>query len=504
MKIGIGGFQHETNTFAPGTTGWAEFNTPGGWPPLTLGAAIPEVTRGRNLPIAGMIDEAISQNVEFHPLVWCQAEPGGTVERLAYEQVVALFLDAIASKGPFDGLLLDLHGAIVVEDIGDGEGDFLRRIREAVGPEAPIACSLDLHANISPEMVGHSDFMSAYRTYPHVDMRETGRRTAQVLFNMCRSGTRFAKALVQTPYLIPIPSQCTLAEPTSSIYTRLEQIEREHRLHLSFAPGFPPSDTLDCGPAIVGYGREEAPDLDRHMQSLADCILKAETDYARDRVFNEGEGVSLALEVARSTTRPVILVDTQDNPGAGGTGDSTGLIRQLLEQRAGDAILAFVFDPQAAEIAHRQGTGARFKTEIGGRSGPDGITPLKAEFEVLALGNGKFNGTGEFYAGSAIDIGLTALLRISGTGVSVIVGSRRSQAGTQAIFFHLGIDPKRVGIIPLKSSVHFRADFQSIAERIIVIKSAGFNTADPSELPYRKIRPDRRLCPEPSSIISTP
>jgi len=188
---------------------------------------------------------------------------------------------------------------MVVEDIGDGEGDFLRRIRKAVGPEAPIACSLDLHANISPEMVGHSDFMSAYRTYPHVDMRETGRRTAQVLFNMCRSGTRFAKALVQTPYLIPIPSQCTLAEPTSSIYTRLEQIEREHRLHLSFAPGFPPSDTLDCGPAIVGYGREEDPALDRHMQSFADCILKAETAYARDRIFNEGEGVSLSLEVAR-------------------------------------------------------------------------------------------------------------------------------------------------------------------------------------------------------------
>src|SRR5690606_24492593 len=169
------------------------------------------------------------------------------------------FLDAIASKGPFDGLLLDLHGAMVVEDIGDGEGDFLRRIREAVGPEAPIACSLDLHANISPEMVGHSDFMSAYRTYPHVDMRETGRRTAQVLFNMCRSGTRFAKALVQTPYVIPIPSQSTLAEPTSSIYTRLEQIEREQRLQLRFPAGFPASATWECSAARVGCAAAQSP-----------------------------------------------------------------------------------------------------------------------------------------------------------------------------------------------------------------------------------------------------
>ena len=495
MKIAIGGFQHETNTFAPGTTGWVEFNTPGGWPPLTVGGSIPEAMKGRNLPIAGMIDEAIAQNVDFEPLVWCQAEPGGMVERQAYERVLALFLEAVTAKGPFDAILLDLHGAMVIEGIGDGEGDFLRRIREALGPNVLIACSLDLHANVSHAMVTHSDFMSAYRTYPHVDMAETGRRTARVLFGMLRSGKRFDKAFGQAPYLIPIPSQCTLAEPTRSIYQRIEEIEREHCVHLSFSPGFPPSDTFDCGPSILGYSTEGQDNLDRQMQSLADLIKKAEVDYSKDRIYSEADGVCLALETAASTARPVILVDTQDNPGAGGTGDTTGLVRELVKQRADNAIVAFIFDLHAAERAHQYGIGARFEAEIGGRSGPEGVTPLKGTFEVLAVGDGRFRGTGDFYAGSAVDIGSTALLQISGTGVSVVVGSRRSQAGTQAIFFHLGIDPKTLSIIGLKSSVHFRADFQSIAERIIVIKSAGFNTADPAELPYKRIRSGVRRHP---------
>ena len=500
MKIAIGGFQHETNTFAPGTTGWAEFNTPGGWPPLTLGAAIPPVMEGRNLPIAGMIEAARAQDFAFVPLVWCQAEPGGMVERAAYERVVALFLDALAEQGPFDGVLLDLHGAMVVEELGDGEGDFLTRIRAAVGPDVPVACSLDLHANVSRAMVEQSDFLSAYRTYPHVDMAETGRRTAEVLFGMVRSGTRFAKAFRQAGYLLPIPSQCTLAEPTRGIYARMAEIEAAEGVHLSFSPGFPPSDTPDCGPSLLAYGLDGAAALESRMQLFSDLVDRAEARYAEDRVLSEDEGVGLALSLAGSATRPVILVDTQDNPGAGGTGDTTGLVRALMRQQATNAVVACLYDPDAAEMAHRHGVGARYAAEIGGRSGPDGVTPLAETVEVLAIGDGRFNGTGDFYAGSPIDLGPTALLRIAGSGVSVIVGSRRSQAGTQALFYHLGVDPRRLAIIGLKSSVHFRADFQAIAERIVVVKSPGYNTADPAELPYRKIRPTvRRSLGAPSA-----
>jgi microcystin degradation protein MlrC len=498
MRIALGGFQHETNTFVPEPTGWVDFNTAGGWPPLTLGAAIIDIMAGRNLPAAGMIDEAMAQGIALEPLVWCQAEPGGMVEREAYERILQLFLEAIVHKGPFDAILLDLHGAMVVDGIGDGEGHFLRCIREAVGPEVMIAASLDLHANVSQAMVDNSDFMSAYRTYPHVDMAETGRRVARVLFDMLRTNKRLGKALVQLPYLIPIPAQCTLSEPTRTIYERLEDLERDHGVQLSFSPGFPPSDTADCGPTVIAYGEGTHHDAERLAHLLAEHVLRAEKAYSDDEVLDDRAGVMLAMSLAETATRPIILVDTQDNPGAGGSGDTTGLVKRLLERKAKGAVVAVLFDPTTAMLAHEHGIGARFDAEVGGRNSPADVAPLKETFEVVALADGEFQGTGGFYAGSTIDFGRLALLRIVDSDVAIVVGSRRSQAGTQAIFRHLGMDPGAQKIIGLKSSVHFRADFQSIAERILVVKSPGYNTADPAELPYRRIRKGIRLRPTAS------
>ncbi|CUX67476.1 M81 family metallopeptidase (plasmid) [Agrobacterium tumefaciens] len=493
MKIAIGGFQHETNTFVPATTGWKDFNTPGGWPPLTIGAAVIPVLAGRNLPATGMIDEARAQAIPFEPLVWVQAEPGGMVERDAYERIVALFLEGIAAKGPFDAILLDLHGAMVVDGIGDGEGEFLRRIREAVGPAVLIAASLDLHANVSQAMVDNSDFMCAYRTYPHVDMADTGRRTAQALFDMLRKNKRFAKALIKLPFLIPIPAQCTLSGPTKAIYEQLEDLERGHDVHLSFSPGFPLSDTADCGPTVLGYG---APgETERLAGMLAEAVQQAERAYAQDEVLDEEAGVRLAMSLAETARRPVILADTQDNPGAGGSGDTTGLVKRLIACRANGAVVAVVFDPETAGIAHGHGIGTTFEAEIGGRGGPAGVTPLKGTFEILALADGGFQGSGAFYAGSTVDFGPLALMRVVGTKVDIVVGSRRSQAGTQAIFRRLGVNPSDFKIIGLKSSVHFRADFQEMAERILVVKSPGYNTAEPAELPYKHIHEGIRLKP---------
>lgn len=495
MRVAIGGFQHETNTFVPETTGWVAFNTLGGWPPLTVGADIIPVMQGRNLPAAGMIEEATMEGVDFTPLIWCQAEPGGMVERDAYERIVALFLKVIDDAGRVDAVLLDLHGAMVVEGIGDGEGDFLKRIRDHVGPDVLIAASLDLHANVSQAMVEHSDFMSAYRTYPHVDMAETGRRTARVLFDMVRSKTRPGKSFFQVPYLIPIPSQCTLSEPTKSVYAQLEALEVSAAAHLSYSTGFPPSDTADCGPTVLAYSIGGQATSEAVLKALSDIVLASETSYAEDVILDEKPGVALAIELVENAKRPIVLVDTQDNPGAGGTGDTTGLVKTLIEAGAKGAVVAVIFDPEVADLAHGHAIGALFEASIGGRSGPDDVTPLSGTFEVCALADGDFIGTGDFYAGSMVNFGKMALLRVDGTDVRIVVGSRRSQAGTQGIFRHLGLDPDALKIIGLKSSVHFRADFQEMAERIIVVKSPGYNTADPAELPFTALRDGVRLRP---------
>lgn len=496
MRVAIGGFQHETNTFVPETTGWPAFLEIGGWPPLTIGADIISVMKGRNLPAAGMIEEATLQNVDFVPLIWCQAEPGGMVEQDAYERIVELFLKAIDEAGPVDGVLLDLHGAMVVDGIGDGEGDFLKRIRAHVGKDIFIAASLDLHANISQAMVDNSDFMSAYRTYPHVDMAQTGRRTARVLFDMIRADRRPEKSFFQVPYLLPIPSQCTLSEPTKAIYTQLEELERREAVHLSFATGFPPSDTVDCGPSLLAYSFAGQDTAEAVMEEFSNFVLTCEADYAQDVILDESEGAALAIQLAEDSKRPIVLVDTQDNPGAGGTGDTTGLIKALVRAHAKGAVVAVLYDPEVASLAHERGLGARIDASIGGRSGPEGVTPLEGEFEVVSLADGDFVGTGDFYAGSMVNFGKMALLRIAGSDVQIVVGSRRSQAGTQGILRHSGLNPDALKIIGLKSSVHFRADFQELAERIIVVKSPGYNTADPAELPFTKLRAGVRLRPE--------
>lgn len=495
MRIAIGGFQHETNTFVPETTDWSAFQELGGWPPLTIGAEIIPVMKGRNLPAAGMIEEAKSQNVDFIPLIWCQAEPGGMVERDAYERIVELFLKAIDDAGPVDGVLLDLHGAMVVDGIGDGEGDFLKRIRAHVGPDVFIGASLDLHANVSQAMVDYSDFMSAYRTYPHVDMAETGRRTARVLFDMVRTRTSPGKSYFQVPYLIPIPSQCTLSEPTKSIYARLEALEVSEAAHLSYSTGFPPSDTADCGPTLLAYSFAGQAKSDAVLKALLDVVISSEAAYAEDVILDEEVGVALANQLSGKATRPIVLVDTQDNPGAGGTGDTTGLIKALIKADAQGAVVAVVYHPEIAALAHERGRGAIIEASVGGRSGPDSVTPINGSFEIVSLADGDFVGTGDFYAGSIVNFGKMALLRIAGTGVEIVVGSRRSQAGTQGIFRHLGLDPDVLKIIGLKSSVHFRADFQEMAERIIVVKSPGYNTADPAELPFKSLRNGVRLRP---------
>jgi microcystin degradation protein MlrC len=188
-----------------------------------------------------------------------------------------------------------------------------------------------------------------------------------------------------------------------------------------------------------------------------------------------------------------VLADTQDNPGAGGNADTTSLLKALVAGRAARVLAGVYCDPQAAARAHDAGVGARIDLELGGRSGPPGETPFAARFDVVALGDGRFVGTGPFYRGGRFDLGPMALLRVD--DVHVAVASRKQQAADQAMFRHLGADPADFAVLALKSSVHFRADFGAIASRIVVVEAPGPNVADPARLPFTRLRPGMRTSP---------
>src|SRR4030081_3414141 len=256
-RIAVGGFLHETNTFAPTKAVYDAFVQGGGWPPMAMGAKLLEKMRNINVGMAGFVPAAETEGWELVPTIWCAASPSAHVTTDAYERVAQAIVDGIKAAGAIDGVYLDLHGAMVAEHLDDGEGEILARVRQVIGKDLPLVVSLDLHANVTPQMVEHADALIAYRTYPHVDMADTGRAAAKHLALMLQSKRKFAKAFRQLPFLIPISWQCTNDEPCKSIYAKLAALESDAVPTLSFAPGFPAADFPDCGPSVFAYGRTQ-------------------------------------------------------------------------------------------------------------------------------------------------------------------------------------------------------------------------------------------------------
>ena len=490
-RIAVGGFQHETNTFAPSKARYEDFVRPGGWPGLTRGDAIPAAVDGINLPAAGFIAAARDQGHELVPLVWANATPSAHVTGEAFERIAAMLVAALAEQWPVDAVYLDLHGAMVVDHLEDGEGELLGRIRALVGAEVPIVASLDLHANVTDAMVRHASVLVAYRTYPHVDMAETGARAVDLLGILLRRRKSLAKAFRKLPFLIPLTCQCTLIEPAKKLYALAGVLERGEVASVSFATGFPLADIHDCGPAVIAYGTGEAAAARAADRLAAECLAR-ESEFAAT-LWPPAEAVRHAMAKAALAERPVILADTQDNPGGGADSDTVGLLKALVDNGVKDAALAILFDPAAAAAAHEAGLGARLRLKLGGRSNLPGHSAREWEARVAALGDGNFTATGPVYKGSRMRLGPMARLEVG--GVQVIVAGRKQQAADQEIFRHLGIEPGRMKILALKSSVHFRAHFQPIAEEILVVEAPGPAIADPAKLPYRRLRPGVRVTP---------
>jgi microcystin degradation protein MlrC len=506
-RIAVGGFQHETNTFAPQKATWVDFERADAWPPFLRGSGMIDAVAGFNIPVAGAIMTLQSLDHEVVPLCWCSAPPSSYVEEEAYEKVAGWMLEDLAAKGPFDGVYLDLHGAMVAEHLEDGEGELMRRIRGTVGTRIPLVASLDYHTNMTPEMVEQATAMVGYRTYPHVDMAATGSRAAALLDRLLKDRRPLHKAFRQIDFLIPLVWQCTLLDPAKGIFELLEEIEsgsdragapggshNQGIVSLTHTPGFPPADIAQCGPALVVYGHDKAA-AEAAADRLAAAIAAKEAGFA-GKLYSPDEAVSEAMRIAATATRPVVLADIQDNPGTGGTSDTVGLLRALMAHKATGAVIGMIVDPEAAEAATAAGEGATLRRGIGAVVGFAGERPVEADWRVAKLGSGVFTGTGPFYGGAQFQIGPMALLTDPASGVSAVLACRRVQAADQEMFRHVGVEPSRTPILALKSTVHFRADFQPIAEAILSVQSPGAHITDPVEYPYRRLRKGIRLRPQ--------
>lgn len=497
MRIAVGGFQHETNTFAPAKADYAAFAQADAWPGLQRGSDLLSAFKGMNVPVGGFIDAAIAAGHELLPLVWCSATPSAPVTEDAFERIMAMMLEDLRAAGAPDAVYLDLHGAMVTEHHEDGEGEILARVRAAIGPGTPLVASLDLHANVTDAMVAHADALIAYRTYPHIDMAQTGARAAAHLGERLNGMQHQAKAMRRLDYLIPLTAQCTLIEPAAHIYKLVGEMDGKvigngRVSSVSFTTGFPPADISQCGPVIVAYADTQAA-----AQAAADCIADAgaasEKDF-HETLWSARDAVAYGIANGKPGEGPIILADTQDNPGAGGNGDTIGILAELIAQDAQSAALGVLYDPESAGAAAAAGEGARLKLRLGAKTGgASDENPLEHEFEVVRVTDGRFLATGPFYGGARMSLGPTVRLRAG--GVEVVVASRKAQCADREMLRHTGIEPAALAILALKSSVHFRADFGPVAKEVLIVESPGPNTADLSQLPYTRLRKGLRIMP---------
>lgn len=495
-RIAVGGFQHETNTFSPTKATFEEFEKPGGWPGLSRGEAMLASVDGVHIPVTGALKRLREAGTDIVPLCWSNATPSAHVTEDAFERIAAMLLEDLKSAGPLDGLYLDLHGAMVCEHVEDGEGELLRRVRDVVGPDLPIAVSLDLHANLTEAMVRHADVLDIYRTYPHIDMGETGARTAGHLLAMIASGGRWAKAFRRTDFLIPLNFGCTDIDPPKTLYgkTLPGLLEGDRSVTaLALAMGFPLSDIAEVGPGLVAYGADQAA-ADRAATALIDATNAREASFG-DPIYSPADAVAEAKRLLVGPGRgPVVIADTQDNPGGGGPGDTTGMLRALLDHDAasvpGGAAIGVFRDADSAETIHRHPIGAEIDLDLGGKLFP-GDMPVRGRYEIRATGNGEFIGTGPMWGGARYQMGPYA--RLGGAGVDIVVASKAEQAGDQSMFRHVGIEPSELGILVVKSSVHFRADFEPLARAVLVAAAPGPVYADPGSLRFENARPGLRL-----------
>jgi len=494
-RIAVGGFHHETNTFAPLKATFQDFKQTGGHPGFSSGDALFASVEGISLPITGGVNELRARGHDLIPLSWCSAVPSAQVEEEAYESIVGEMLEILKRALPIDGIYLCLHGAMVAEHLEDGEGELLRRIRLLVGNDIPISASLDLHTNVTQEMFMLSDVLDAYRTYPHVDMIETGRRAARHLDDLLNSGVRYHKAFRKAEFLVPLNWGCTFIEPARSLYAKLAELEvgtvANNVRSLSLAMGFPLADIAEVGPSVLAYGTDRMA-TESVADAMADALAVCEVEF-NGQLLVANDAVAEAMRLSVCAKRPIVLADTQDNPGGGGPSDTTGMLKALISGGAIGAVLAIMWDPEVAACAHKVGEGALMTASLGAKSGVSESSPVNGKFKVLKLGNGRFTGTGPMWCGARIELGPMALLEIA--GVRVIVSSVKMQAADQSIFRHFNIEPAHEAILVLKSSVHFRADFQPIAEEIILVEAPGPCYADPAKLTFHNVRKDIRMRP---------
>ncbi|MCC5969162.1 MAG: M81 family metallopeptidase [Pararhodobacter sp.] len=490
MKILIASIFHETNTFSPIRCDIRDFTIG-----FTLdgsgsvngqnGATVIERMRGTNTALSAFIAACEAAEADI-VLPFCgTALPSGPCDAASFQAMCARILADLDDS--VDGVMLDMHGAMVAEGADDAEGTLLAMIRQK-RPGIPIAVALDFHATISRQTVANADIITGYWTVPHVDMYETGQRAARSLLARLRGQAQPVIAVEWLP-MLPATTTCTPArEPLRSIMDRAITAEKSGEvMNASIFGGFPLSDVAHAGACVIIVDQDAGA-----AQALARELAKSLWDAREAFVQTPEPFETVIARAVELQQHPVVVADPGNNAGSGGTADTPAVLEALLNAGVDGILAGPVWDPESVQVMIAAGLGAEVeivlgsKVDLGVAGHPARPLPLKGR--VIAMSDGWFTITGPMLTGMRVCMGPTAVLELPQG--QVVVSSNRIEPLDQGVFTHCGLDPRAARYIALASRQHFRAGFEQIAAHILLAEGPGVCRSDLSTLRFNKlIRP---------------
>lgn len=477
MRLATAGFSHEANTFAPVAAGLEQWQRAG----ILRGDQIRDAYATSQSILAGYFDyESDQPDVDVVPLVYSRITPMGAITAEAFEHLADGIVAALGGQGPWDGVLMPLHGAAVSEQYLDADGELIRRVRDAVGPDVPIGATLDMHANVSQAMVEAADVLTIYQTNPHVDAHEQALSCARLIGRMIRGEIRPVMALADPPLAINILRQGTDDEPMAGLLQVAREHERRPDVLATFvSEGFPYADVPEMGMSFLAITDDDPALAEDTARALADAAWEKRHEFVGD-----GLSVDDALKRADSAAHgPVVLLDTGDNVGGGSPGDATHVLHAARRLGIG-GLVQLLTDPEAVGECTRAGAGARVSLEVGGKTDDLHGAPLSVTGVVAVTSDGRFEDPTPTHGGARFfDMGPTVRLS-TGDGFELVLTTTPQMTQSREQLRLVGLEPPDQKIIVAKGVHSPRAAFEPIASELVWAATPGCTSADLSTFSY--------------------
>ncbi|MET0744523.1 MAG: M81 family metallopeptidase [Microvirga sp.] len=477
-RIAIASIMQETNTFSPIATTLALFETYY----VLHGEDLLTGFAGARVEVPAFLSVLREAGATPVPLLAAYAAAAGPCTRGCFEALMGEVESRLEAAGPVDGVLLALHGALVLDDEDDGEGEIIARVRARLPASVPIGVSLDLHGHVTPRMLQPRTFLVGYQEYPHIDMYETGERTARLMLDTLAGRLRPVMALAKRPAIVSAVCARTSDGPLAPVAREARRLEADGTvLHASIFPVQPWLDVPDLGFAALVCANGDVAVARQAADDLANLF------WARRRSFDPGlTPLAEAIRTGLASDGTTVVSDSGDAPTGGAAADSAAVLRGLLANGAvesGRASLLTLCDPRAAAAAHAAGAGARATFSLGHAFTPG--EPVTVEAEVVSVSDGTYVMADKGSTGLVIRMGPTAILGIG--GIRVLVRSEPSTEWDTRMYRSQGLDPAAAALVFVKSPSHFRTSFGPLAARILVADTPGPTQADLKTLDFRRV-----------------